>query len=399
MNITITPQLLSGSVHAIPSKSYAHRFLICAAFADSPCELICPETSDDIEATAACLTALGATIQRTEQGYRVFPATDIPSHVKINCHESGSTLRFLLPVIGALGVSATIVMEGGLSQRPLSPLLEEMMRMGCVLSKPSPDTLVCSGKLQAGSYVLPGNISSQFISGLLFAMALMDGSSQLSIVGKPSSAPYVNMTMKVLSVFGVEASQLKVQGSYPLHSPGSITVEGDWSNAAFFLTASTIGSQIRVTGLNDQSLQGDRIVIDILDQLKTGKSIISAANTPDLIPILSVAAACMHGCVFTDIERLRLKESDRVASIISMLQSLGVHAESTATTLTVYPGHISGGTVDTFHDHRIAMSAAIAATKASSPVTILDADCVSKSYPSFWKAYKCLGGSYEQLLR
>ena len=273
------------------------------------------------------------------------------------------------------------------------------MRMGCVLSKPSPDTLVCSGKLQAGSYILPGDISSQFISGLLFAMALMDGSSQLSIVGKLSSAPYVNMTMKVLSVFGVDASQLKVQGSYPLHSPGIITVEGDWSNSAFFLTANTIGSQIRVTGLNDQSLQGDRIVIDILDQLKTGKSIVSAANTPDLIPILSVAAACMHGCVFTDIERLRLKESDRVASIISMLQALGVHAEATISTLTVYPGHISGGTVDTFHDHRIAMSAAIAATKASSPVTILDADCVSKSYPSFWKAYKCLGGSYEQLLR
>ena len=399
MNIIITPRLLTGSVHAVPSKSYAHRFLICAAFSDGPSEIICPETNDDIEVTAACLTAMGANIQRTEQGYLVSPATDISSRVEIFCRESGATLRFLLPILGALGVSATIHMEGRLSHRPLSPLWEEMERMGCVLSKPSPDVLLCSGKLCAGSYSLPGNISSQFISGLLFAMALMEGKSQLSIVGMLSSAPYVNMTREVLSVFGVDTSHFVVQGSYPFHSTGTTAVEGDWSNAAFFLTANAIGNPVLIDGLNDQSLQGDRMVVDILDQLKASRSIVSAVNIPDLIPILSVYAACMHGCVFTDIERLRLKESDRVKSTVSMLQSLSIRAEATETTLTVYPGHISGGIVDSFHDHRIAMSAAIAATKASSPVTILDAECVSKSYPSFWKVYKRLGGSYEQLLR
>lgn len=399
MNLTIFPGKLSGCIRAIPSKSQAHRLLICAAFSDRPTVLTCPETNQDIEATAACLNALGANIRRTQSGYTVEPVTVIPATAELNCHESGSTLRFMLPVVGALGVDATIHMEGRLPQRPLSPLWEEMERMGCLLSRPTVNTIRCRGRLHAGTYTIPGNISSQYITGLLYAMALMEGNSCLKITGKLESSPYVDMTRQALAAFGVSTDDYHVTGCRPFRSPGYMGVEGDWSNAAFFLTAQALGNSVTVDNLNFKSAQGDRAVLQALEDLRSGRCTISAADIPDLVPILSVAAAAMHGCEFTDVARLRLKESDRVDSVISMLKALGIHAESTQDTLTVYPGKLQGGTVDSANDHRIAMSAAIAATVASGPVTILGANCVSKSYPAFWAEYKRLGGTYEQYLR
>lgn len=398
MDITIFPHKLCGSVSAIPSKSQAHRLLICAAFSDKPTFLTCPQTNEDITATARCLNALGAEITRTDEGYRVIPVTQVPTSAVLNCGESGSTLRFILPVACALGVNATFQMEGRLPYRPLSPLWEELERMGCSLSRPTETTIETRGKLSAGNYSIHGNVSSQFITGLLFAAALLEGTSTISIIGKLESQPYVEMTRLALSAFGVETENYKVKSSFPFCSPGTVHVEGDWSNGAFFLAAKALGNTVEVTNLNLDSPQGDRAVADILNH-REGTPLISAADIPDLVPILAVVFGAKNGAVFTDISRLRLKESDRVASVCNMLSSLGAPAVATENTLTVTPGVYHGCTIDAAGDHRIAMAAAIAATIADGPVTILGAECVAKSYPAFWQEYQRLGGCYEQYIR
>lgn len=398
MNITIYPRILSGEITAIPSKSQAHRLLICSAFADRPTDLICPETNQDIEATVDCLKALGAVITHTERGYQVIPAKSIPSKATLNCRESGSTLRFMLPVVGALGVEGHFLLSGRLPQRPLSPLWEEMERMGCMLTRPTADTITCKGQLKPGNYTIDGGVSSQYITGLLFAMALMNGKSKLTVTGKLESGPYVEMTRKALSAFGVSTDHLCANGSRPFTSPGSLTVEGDWSNGAFFIAANAMGNPITVKNLDPASPQGDR-AIDELSATLQNHCTINAADIPDLVPILSVLAAVNNGADFTNIRRLRLKESDRVEAVISMLSSLGIQAKASEDTLTVYPGRFAGGIVDSVNDHRIAMAAAIAATVASGPVTITDAHCVAKSYPTFWDEYGKLGGHYEQYIR
>lgn len=382
MNITITPQHLRGKITVIPSKSQAHRLLICAAFADSPTQLVCSETNRDIEATVDCLRALGAEIISTESGYTVFPVESVPQSAVLPCCESGSTLRFMLPVAGALGVDATFTMEGRLPKRPLSPLWEEMERMGCSLSRPTENTIHCQGKLRCGEYSIDGGVSSQFITGLLFAHMLLDDCT-LNITGKLESKPYVDLTKAALELFADR------------RSPGYVAVEGDWSNGAFWLAANALGCDLSIRGLNQDSLQGDRAVVDILQQLETGRPTVSVADIPDLVPILSVVAAAKHGAVFTNIQRLRLKESDRVASVISLLENLSGKATATEDTLTVSPATLTGGTVDSCNDHRIAMAAAIAATVCIDPVTILGAEAVKKSYPQFWAEYRRLGGKYE----
>ena len=213
--------------------------------------------------------------------------------------------------------------------------------------------------------------------------------STIEITGKIESQPYITLTKEAIALFGGK----------PFVSPGKIEVEGDWSNGAFFVAAQNLGSAVTVSGLSEQSSQGDRAVVQLLPLLKAGTPTISAGDIPDLIPILSVVAAANNGAVFTDIQRLRLKESDRVASTIAMLSAFGGKAEATEETLTVYGTGLCGGTVDAANDHRIAMSAAIAATVCTAPVTILGAECVKKSYPNFWEEYSRLGGKYELYLR
>lgn len=385
MDITLQPGTLAGNVTVPSSKSIAHRMLICTSFADQPTTLLCAETSDDIDATVDCLRALGADIQRIQDGFRVVPIQIFPAQAQLNCRESGSTLRFLLPIVGALGVKATIQMEGRLPQRPLSPLWEEMQRMGCALSRPAQNIIHCSGKLRPGTYHMDGSVSSQFISGLMMAMPLIDGETSLEITGNVESRPYIDMTQYVMDQFS---------GAHPEH----MVVEGDWSNAAFWLAANTIGSHIEVNGLDEASVQGDRAISFYLPKLEKNTTI-SAKDIPDLIPILSVVAAAKQGAVFTDIARLRLKESDRVAAIVAMLTGLWGKAIATDDTLTVYGTGLQGGVVDSFGDHRIAMSAAIATTVCKEPVTILNGECVKKSYPRFWEEYARLGGKYEKQLR
>ena len=394
MNITITPRKLQGNIRIIPSKSQAHRYLICAAFSDNPTRIICPAVNQDIEATAACLNALGADIQRTTDGYQVTPIKVVPPEATLPCGESGSTLRFMLPIAGALGVTANFLLEGRLPQRPLSPLWEEMERMGCHLSWINENTLQAAGKLKTGVYHIDGSVSSQFITGLLFALSLIPGESTLNITGTIESKPYIDMTMEALTTFGVAVENTKLNGQFPFQSPNIAKIEGDWSNGAFFLAAQHLGNQIQVDGLSKNSKQGDRAAQDILNAM-TNFVEIDAKDIPDLVPILSVAAASSKGAKFYNIRRLRLKESDRVQTVMNMLQAFGIQTESDENTLTVHPGTFQGCTVDSANDHRIAMSAGIAATIANGPVTILNAQCVAKSYPTFWEVYRQLGGTYE----
>ena len=398
MDLRIFPGKLAGQTAAIPSKSQAHRLLICAALADGPTQLYCAQSNRDLDATAACLNALGAEVRATETGFSVRPMEHIPAKATLPCGESGSTLRFLLPLAAALGVEATFQMEGRLPKRPLSPLWEELERKGCQLSRPTPDTILCRGQLQPGSFRLSGSISSQYFTGLMLALPLLCGSSRLLVQGQLESKPYVDMTRQTLALFGVQADLGEIQGFQRYQSPGRVTVEGDWSNAAFFLTAQALGSPVSVTGLNPDSAQGDREIRNLLQSMETC-STISGAQIPDLIPILAVFAACRQGAVFTHIQRLRMKESDRVASTLAMITALGGHGWADADTMTISGTGLTGGQVDAHNDHRIAMASAIAATCCTQPVILLDAQCVQKSDPHFWEVYAQLGGQYEQYLR
>lgn len=379
MNVTISPRPLAGSITAIPSKSQAHRLLICAALSDRPTRILCTETNRDIEATADCLRSLGAEIRYISGEYQVIPIKNLPKTATLNCCESGSTLRFLLPVAAALGVETTFLMSGRLPQRPITPLWEELQRMGCQLSRPTSSSLLCRGKLRPGLYSMDGSISSQFISGLLLALPLV-GHSRLEIRGKVESRPYIDMTRQVISMF---------RGG----SPGQVTVEGDWSNAAFFLAAQALGSSVQVENLDPNSLQGDRAITRLLPMLEAGRPKIRCNDIPDLVPILAVVAGAKHGALFLGTRRLRLKESNRVNTIMFMIDALGGKAQARDDELEVWGTGYTGGTVDASGDHRIAMAAAIAATVCTQPVTITGAQAVEKSYPSFWAEYQKLGGS------
>lgn len=394
MNITLFPTKLSGSIAAIASKSQAHRLLICGALADQPTTLTCPQTSQDIAATAECLRALGAGITRTDTGYRVEPVRTLPKQAVLPCGESGSTLRFLLPLVGALGVEGLFQLEGRLPQRPLSPLWEVMEERGCRLRRPTPNTLLCDGQLCGGEYTIDGGVSSQFATGLLFALSVLGEESRLCLTGKVESLPYIEMTLDALAAFGQDISAQGQSFSLrprPLHSPGTLEVEGDWSNAAFWLTANALGSSITVSGLNPNSRQGDRAVVDCLRRLENPCDI-DASQIPDLVPILAVAAGAGGGARFYNAGRLRLKETDRLETTRAMLQAMGGQAEILDDALIVHPTGYTGGTVDATGDHRIAMAAAIAATVSTGPVTVVGAQAVQKSYPAFWQDYKALGG-------
>ena len=407
MDITIFPDKLQGSVNAIPSKSHAHRLMLCAALADKPTRIEISTICDDLQATMSCISGFGGEIEHYfGQAEVITPFSHPRDEVVACCGESGATLRFFLPLAGALNVNTTFLLEGKLPYRPLSPLWEELSHNGCHLSWMNRSSMASSGvqasravtaglhlngQLRPGHYRIDGGVSSQFISGLLMSLPLLDGESKLELLGRVESKPYVDMTLQVLEQFGVKWQDFVIHGPQQFCSPGTVTVEGDWSSAAFWLAAEALGSQITVNGLDSNSVQGDKAIAQLLPRLKENITI-SAADIPDLVPIISVVAAANQGAVITDVRRLRMKESDRIHSIIQMLDALGGKATADENTLTIYPSHFIGGTVDACNDHRIAMAAAIASIICTQPVTILGAECVSKSYPSFWKEFTRLGG-------
>ena len=404
MDKHISPRPLGGSIAAIASKSQAHRLLICAALADIPTDLSCAELSKDIEATAACLTALCADTVYQNGVYRITPRPPAAA-CHCDCGESGSTLRFLLPVAAALGVKTTFQLHGRLPERPLSPLWEELESHGCKLSRPTADTVLCEGKLTGGAYHMAGNISSQFISGLLFALPLTGEASEIMLTSPLESADYVRMTLAALRTFGITVEERETGWHIPAgqqyRSCGSAEVEGDWSNAAFWLTAGAISKTVTVTGLSPDSPQGDRKIADLLARFgaevtrepnavtvrphKLRGIDIDARNIPDLVPPLALAAACAEGTTrIYGAERLKIKESDRLRSVAGALNSLGAQVEILPDGLLIHGGKLTGGTVDSQNDHRIAMLAAIASSVCAAPVTLLGAEAVEKSYPRFW---------------
>jgi len=401
----ILPRKLRGTVAAIPSKSEAHRSLICAALSASPTELIMGAGSEDIEATIRCLIAFGADIRRKGGKLLVNPVSILPESCEADCGESGSTLRFLLPVAGALGMDVRFKMHGRLPRRPIAPLDGELIRGGCSLSRPEEDILRICGKLRPGAYELPGNVSSQYISGMLFALSLLDGDSTLTITGKVESADYIEMTLKSMAAFG--AVPEKTAGGYSIRglgrfaSPGSIAIGGDWSNAAFWLCADVLpGCAVSVSGLDEASAQGDRRILAEIKKMRAAgqeQIIVDAADIPDLVPILA-AAACgrRQDMRVIHAERLRIKESDRLESVSRTLHLLGADVSETADGLVVNgTAALRGGEADACGDHRIAMMAAVASCACTDAVIIRGAEAVNKSYPGFWADFNALGGHAE----
>lgn len=408
---------LGGTVAAIPSKSQAHRLLICAALAREESLVHCPRLNADIEATVRCLRALGAEIGRAGENFIVKPITAPVSPAELDCGESGSTLRFLLPVAAALGVEARFTGSGRLPERPMGELCAALRNGGAAVSADRLPITV-SGGLRAGTYRLPAKVSSQYISGLLFALPLLTGESLLELDGAPESAPYIDMTLAALRAFGVaaerEGNAWRIPAGQGYHSPGSLSVEGDWSNAAFWLCAGAVGRKsLTVTGLDPASPQGDRAMAALLRRMgaavtEGGNSLtvspaplhgleLDARDVPDLVPVLAVTAACAAGeSRIVNAGRLRLKESDRIASTAALIRALGGDVTEEAEGLTIHGGGLRGGTVDAWGDHRIAMAAAAASAACSVPVTIRGAEAVNKSYPSFFEDYRALGGRVEE---
>ena len=424
MNIRITKNarnvLKNARFEAIPSKSQAHRFLICSALADRGTFITCGSSSDDIDATARCLEALGATARYDSEGFHVAPVsrnndlkgTDFSI---LDCGESGSTLRFLLPVCGALGHKASFIMRGRLPDRPLSGLYSEMVSHGCVLSQPGRSPLLCEGRLEGGIYEIAGNVSSQYISGLLFALPLLTSDSLLRVTGVLESRPYVDMTLDALRLFGFtiieeEEQCFRVPGRQTGASLEKIKVEGDWSNAAFWLSAGAIGRKgVICAGLNPASMQGDRAIIELLIRFGACVTInndevivtpgrlrgieIDASNIPDLVPVLAAVSAVAEGkTIIRGAGRLRVKESDRLRAITVSLTGLGADITETEDGLIINGKEgLKGGETESFGDHRIAMTSAVLSLACEEPILIKNAEAVNKSYPGFFNDFRSLG--------
>lgn len=409
MDIRITPAPLSGSIEGIASKSFAHRALICAALAKGKSEIRINTTSADIEATVGCLRNLGAGIIIDGNVYYVTPIEKPLDCAVIDCNESGSTLRFLLPVICALGTKTGIHASGRLPERPLSPLKEELIRGGAFISDAFP--LNVSGSISGGEFTLRGDVSSQFVTGLLMALAYLGG-GRINLLPPVQSRPYIDITLQVLRTFGAdikEENNTFYINSSPL-TGCDFTVEADWSNAAFPLC---MGAE--VTGLDPRSVQGDKEIITVLKNMGADISEnngsfradvsrlhgcrVNAADIPDAVPVIAALAATAEGeTVIYNSERLRIKESDRIMTTAAMLRSLGGNVTETADGLIINGrDFLDGGETDSFNDHRIAMAAAVAACRCKGDVIIRNADATKKSYPGFFDDYNKLGGKADVL--
>ena len=372
---------MKGTVSAPPSKSELHRLLICAALSDRETKIESFSPSGDITATLRCLRALGAEFENDI----VTPIRKVPDRALLDCGDSGSTLRFLAPLASALGVEAELRMGEGLKKRPVGFSL--------------PLTLT------GHDFTVDGSLSSQIVSGYLFALTRLGGA--LTVTGKEVSGPYIDMTVNTLAEFGAsirrEGNRYFMEKTCPLRSPGTVRAGGDWSGGAFLLLAGLIGkTPVTVTGLREDSTQGDREIVSILrrmggdlrwegDGLTAYPSslrgiAVSVENIPDLAPVIAVAGAFAEGkTVISGASRLRYKESDRLESVCGLIRDLGGKAEADPDGMTIFGGGLRGGIADSRGDHRIAMAAGIAAVGCREPVTVLGAEAVEKSFPGFWE--------------
>jgi 3-phosphoshikimate 1-carboxyvinyltransferase len=360
----------------------AHRAVLAQLLAEGTGTVSNLSPSQDIQATERCAAALKAA------------GSDLPY---LDCGESGSTLRFLIPIALAVAGGGVFTGHGRLMERPQQPYFDIFDEKG-IFHELKDGVLTVRGTLPSGVYRLPGNVSSQFVTGLLYALPLLPGDSEIQITTPLESRGYVDMTIEMLSAFGVTVERrddrlFRVPGGQTYRAR-DVAVEGDWSQAGFWYAANFLDNHVDIQGLNTQSAQGDMVVADLYWKLaKPGEVTIDISGCPDLLPPLAVMAAVRSGVThFVNAARLRIKESDRLVTVHEMLSALGGQAEEGPDSLTVRGGPLSGGTVNGANDHRIVMAAAIAASACKGPVTILGAQAVNKSYPSFWEDYQQLGG-------
>ena len=396
MTVTLLPGRASGSVTAPPSKSIAHRMLICAGLSQGESFLTNISDSDDMKATISCLEALGATFTREGNGLRVQgidPMRTTPKN-PLFCNESGSTLRFLLPIALLSGKETVLSGKEVLFRRPLSVYETLCAEMGYSYQK-TDSSVTVKGPLKAGNYRVAGNISSQFISGLLFALPLLEKDSTLTITTPIESRSYIGLTLDALASFGVTASwqddhTLFIPGRQH-YSPATLSVEGDYSGAVFFEALAALGNPVTVTGLSEDSLQGDRAYLRFVPMLCRGTPTIHIGDCPDLGPMLFALAAAKNGAVFTGTARLRLKESDRASAMAEELAKFGTTVTVNEDSVVIYPSDFHAPTrpLSGHGDHRIVMATAILSTLTGG--TIQGAEASSKSFPDFFEKLASLG--------
>ena len=400
MNVTITPTKLHGPVTPPPSKSQAHRLIIAAALAGGESVLQNVAQSQDILATIRCMEALGACFAwngstLTVHGLSMNRSFDQLPH--LDCGESGSTLRFLIPIALAVAGGGVFTGQGRLMERPQKPYFDLFDAKGISYTLED-GVLTVQGHLPAGDYPLPGNVSSQFVTGLLYALPLVEGTSTITLTSPLESEGYVDMTRDALTAAGIHLDGYTIPGGQH-YSPIRGSVEADWSQAGFFYAALGLGNQLDIQGLNPHSKQGDQRMVGFYETLTGPETDITldVSQCPDLVPPLAALCAGMAGktCHIVGAARLRIKESDRLATTSQVLCALGANVEELEEGLTIVgKAQFDGGvTVPCHNDHRIAMMAAVAATRCIRPITLTGAQCVAKSFPDFWEVYTQLGGN------
>lgn len=385
---------LQGMVDAISSKSFAHRFLILASVADTDTTIIINEFSNDIMTTIDCLRNLGVEIEINENEVTVHPSFFQKDVSDINVNDSGSTFRFLLPLVSFLSQKTNIQCSGRLQDRPIKELVDQLKLSGLTFSEEKLPFTV-DGTFHKIDFEFPGDVSSQYISAIMMIAPLIGG-CEIKLSSKLESTGYIKITQECLKLFGVDSEILLdkvIVKPGALKSPGKIIVEGDWSNAAFFLCANALGADIKVENLKKDSVQADRKIVEFLEKIENNEDYceIDISQTPDLFVILAVVLSqkCEKS-VLKNAKRLRLKESDRIKSTYDMLKSFGVNCEIEGDNLVIYKSEMKPAVVNSCDDHRIVMSAAIASI-VTKEVEIKDWQAVKKSYPSFFDEIERLG--------
>ncbi len=406
MDIKIQPSLLKGTVKIPSSKSYSHRMLICAGLSSGKSVIKGISFSKDIDATISAMNALGAKIEINGDTATVQGISEPSEDAVIDCCESGSTLRFIIPISCALGTSSEFHGQGRLPQRPIDIYIRELSQKNIIFEYNNTMPFSLSGKLSSGDFYLEGDVSSQFVTGLLFALPILDGDSKIIMKSHLESKPYADMTIACLRLFGIDITETDygyfIRGNQK-YTPHDCTVEGDYSQAAFFFTANALGNNIKLENLIPDSVQGDKKILEIIDEMcynskhgRPGFFKADCSDIPDLVPILAVLGSFgSEKSVIFNAKRLKIKESDRLLAISSVLNNIGGKITALDDGLIIEPvENFKGGEIDSFGDHRIVMCGAIASTRSENPVIIRGADAVKKSYPDFFGDFRKLGGKF-----
>ncbi len=420
MDVTVYPSKLNGSFTAPPSKSDAHRAVLAAAFARGKSVIENAQLSSDITATIKACEAFGCNITARPSGryntLYIDGGLKPPGEAEIDCAESGSALRFLIPIACTMKGRKAFTGSARLPFRPIDEYLKIFDRQGIKYDKPEGRNLplTVEGKLKSGEYVIGGGVSSQYITGLLFALSLLDGDSRITVTGNFESKGYVDMTLDTLVKFGVDigvsGNIYSIKGNQQ-YKPRRMAVEGDYSQAAFIIAGAAINGDVTIDGLDPASLQPDRAIIDIMRRM--GADIrqdnnafhvmrsqlhgtdVDVSQCPDLVPPIAAAAAAAQGTTrILNASRLRVKESDRLHAIAVNLKNIGIDSEEYSDSLIIRGGRPRGGEIESFTDHRIPMAFSMIAL-GSEAITIKGAECISKSWPSFFEDIKALGGKAE----